>query len=145
MLLGLVVLLLSVFGLMQIELFEKFDVELMQCIIEFWDVEIVFLRLVFLCDMFVECGFIYEGLQWCFVDLSVGFVFEDFQVGDLLCVGLCWVFLYLDEGMLGVFDFQDFCFDFDVVVVVCLFVEVFQVVEGGGDIEWVWFQYLVGE
>lgn len=103
-----------VFGLTQIEMSRAaFEREALS-LVDLFERELAFSRLVLLRAMLTGAGASFEALDWQSVDLADGPAWGEGSVaaGDLLRAGERVVLLYEDRGVKGRLDYEDLSMDF---------------------------------
>lgn len=135
------------FGLTQLEPPPDADLQILAQIEELSRQDIAFSRQTLLHDQIQYAGRPLKGLQWQAVDLSGATARGEAlgqdgagsdsapQAGDLVRVGDRVVILYDDQGLPGVLDYDDWCFDFVQGIAVRSLKEVFSG-EGATNVEW---------
>jgi hypothetical protein len=129
----------GVFGLSQIEPPPTAEEPVLAALAERHAQGLLFSRALLLRELLESSGSSFETLAWHRLDLAAGEPWgERVQAGDLLRVGARWVVLFRDEGVAGVLDEADLCFEYQRGAVIRRVGSVFVGVDDpeGGDVEW---------
>jgi hypothetical protein len=128
-----------VFGLTQIEAPASAAEPLYAALAERYEDGLLFSRALLLRDLLEGAGHTLDTIGWRRLDLAAEEPWgQRVQAGDLLRVGARWVVLFRDDGVPGVVDGGDLCFDYERGAVVRRVSAVFLEVDDpeGGDVEW---------